>query len=239
MSERYLPLPEDEAIAITREMARAYVRMVSAYQSSMQLPPAEAADAARSAPRLPMEITTEDYKLVSFHQLGRVLEDDPDRAMAIWSEIKRLAAAELSSGMRASEAAGVNADPWTRAQFLLIRQGLIDDWKPSGDVELRLIDMLAQSFCQWQQWLEVLTMRAQCIADVRDDAKRKKDGYYVPPRVTEAEATEQAVMMVDRFNRVYLRTLRSLRDLRRYSGTVIVNNPAQVNLAHQQVNVSK
>ena len=44
--------------------------------------------------------------------------------------------------------------------------------------------------------------------------------------------------MVDRFNRLLLRTLRALRDLRRYSSQVVVQNANQVNVGQQQVNVS-
>jgi hypothetical protein len=46
--------------------------------------------------------------------------------------------------------------------------------------------------------------------------------------------------VADRFNRIFMRTLRQLRDLRRYS-PVTINNPNQVNIANdggQQVNVS-
>jgi hypothetical protein len=52
-------------------------------------------------------------------------------------------------------------------------------------------------------------------------------------------AIEHAAQMADRWNRIYLRTLRNLRDLRRYS--VTINNPQQVNIAAdggQQVNVA-
>ena len=43
--------------------------------------------------------------------------------------------------------------------------------------------------------------------------------------------------MADRFNRLFLRTLRALRDLRRYAPPVIVQNAGQVNVGAQQVNV--
>ena len=48
--------------------------------------------------------------------------------------------------------------------------------------------------------------------------------------------------MADRFNRLFLRTLRQLRDLRRYNLPVIINNPQRVNIAAdggQEVNVQK
>ncbi|HWQ36306.1 MAG TPA: hypothetical protein VNQ79_25965 [Blastocatellia bacterium] len=37
--------------------------------------------------------------------------------------------------------------------------------------------------------------------------------------------------MADRYQRAFQRTLRSLRDLRRYSSPVTINNPQQVNIA--------
>ena len=54
----------------------------------------------------------------------------------------------------------------------------------------------------------------------------------------DAEAIEQAMAMGDRFNRIFLRTLRALRDLRRYAPTVVVQNAGQVNVGGQQVNVA-
>jgi hypothetical protein len=54
------------------------------------------------------------------------------------------------------------------------------------------------------------------------------DGYWNRPHVTEQQALDSAVQMADRFNRIFVRTLRQLRDLRRYS-PVTINNPNQVN----------
>ncbi len=44
--------------------------------------------------------------------------------------------------------------------------------------------------------------------------------------------------MIDRFNRLYLRTLRALWDLRRYASAVTIQNAGQVNIGQQQVNVA-
>jgi hypothetical protein len=48
-------------------------------------------------------------------------------------------------------------------------------------------------------------------------------------RQSDADALEQAAAMMDRFNRVFLRTLRALCELRR-RGPVIVQNAGQVNV---------
>ncbi len=44
--------------------------------------------------------------------------------------------------------------------------------------------------------------------------------------------------MVDRFNRLFLRTLRALRDLRRYASSVTIQSAQQVNIGTQQVNAT-
>jgi len=48
--------------------------------------------------------------------------------------------------------------------------------------------------------------------------------------------------MMDRYNRIFLRMLRQLRDLRRYSTPITINNPQQVNITAdggKQVNAVK
>jgi hypothetical protein len=44
--------------------------------------------------------------------------------------------------------------------------------------------------------------------------------------------------MVERFNAMFLRTLKALRDLRRQVPGVMVQNATQVNVGQQQVNVA-
>jgi hypothetical protein len=69
-------------------------------------------------------------------------------------------------------------------------------------------------------------------------AKSWDEGCWLPPYVHEQEAIEQAVQMADQWNRIYMRTLRQLRDLRRFS-PVAINSANQVNIAvdgGQQIN---
>jgi hypothetical protein len=47
--------------------------------------------------------------------------------------------------------------------------------------------------------------------------------------VTKAEAIEQAGAMVDRFHRLMIRTIRTLRDLRRYAPKIVVQNAGLLN----------
>ena len=74
-----------------------------------------------------------------------------------------------------------------------------------------------------------------------ESVSRKKlgeDPPWTPPRVSDVEAIEQAAAMMDRFNKIFLRSLRALRDLRRYCRLVIVQNARQVNVGGQHVNVA-
>ncbi len=43
-------------------------------------------------------------------------------------------------------------------------------------------------------------------------------------------ATDQAMLMADRWNRIFCRTLRALRDLRRFDVHVNINGPGQINI---------
>ena len=55
------------------------------------------------------------------------------------------------------------------------------------------------------------------------------------------EASIFRTPMADRWQRMYFRAIRSLRDWRRYTPQVTINNPNQVNIATdggQQINVS-
>ncbi len=142
---------------------------------------------------------------------------------------------------------------WNIARYLGVRDSFLQDWKPQGGIEVALIDMMAQSYFQWQYWLEQTVKRSETRPREehpeyqkwqRDRRKFNEgswmDGYWLPPTVSEQAATEHAVQVADRFNRIFMRTLRQLRDLRRYS-PVTINNPNQVNIANdggQQVNVS-
>jgi hypothetical protein len=56
--------------------------------------------------------------------------------------------------------------------------------------------------------------------------------------VTDYQATEQAARMVERFHRLFLRTVRALQDLRRQAPPVVVRRAAQVNIGQQQVNMA-
>jgi hypothetical protein len=214
------------------------------YQKSRGwLPEAEATFASMSE-----QLARTPVQSVRWDELAAVGDADPARAVALWERIKEAARAEQTSGHRAAAMLeSASSTPMERARFLVMREALIEQWQPRGGVEMVLLDQLAQAHAMHQYWTQVLATRTQeqaagDISQRHENARHERSGthwgQWLPPRVSEAEAINEAAQMVDRWSRLFLRTLRQLRDLRRYAAPVTIHNPAQVNVGHQQINVA-
>lgn len=228
--------------SLARELAGAYRRAVTYYQTEMGMTPADA-DARwtqinDSAAFSREQVARQPGHEVTWSDLTALIEHDPNAGYAEWERIKAEARHDLASGHRAAMVLEYHSHrPWQRAQFLAIRAALIDEWQPRGGLELTLIDTLAQAHHAYLYWLARLHERAEGEG-IREDQKLKQAGYWQPPRIEAAAALEQAATMADRFNRLFLRTLRALRDLRRYTPAVVVQHAGQVNVGSQQINVA-
>lgn len=163
--------------------------------------------------------------------------------LAAWVRLKEAAENDLASGYRASQVLGGYPDAWTLAQFLAIRDSFCDEWQPRGGIESAMIDMLAVAFSLQMYWASIAHERATRRYDEQKEAvSRFEVGGWKSPFQSEADAVDQAHRLADGYNRQFLRVLRQLRDLRRYTPPVIVNNGGQVNVAAsggQQVNVAQ
>jgi hypothetical protein len=87
------------------------------------------------------------------------------------------------------------------------------------------------------QWQETVRGYMQMASPGVNQALRE-GGPGEPPRLSVAEALDQAEAMVERCHRLYLRTLGALQDLRRRP-PVVVRRAGQVNIAGQQVNLAR
>jgi hypothetical protein len=193
---------------------------------------------------------------LGFADLMQFQEFSPRVAELFWELVKSEGRAEFESGHLAANISfpiGYMKGVWNIARYMGVRESFIDEWKPKGGIELAMIDMLTQSWFQWQYWIEQTVKRSTTEPRYEDynfrewkrwNSKAKKqwgEGVWDIPYVSEERALEQAIQMADRFNRIFLRTLRQLRDLRRYS-PVVINNAEQVNVATnggQQINVAQ
>ncbi len=233
-----------EAGALAYLMAQSYKRYVDFYRTAYGVSVADA-DAKGQELLLPREGEYDSQMRhgapqdADWDDLQYLTTNDPEAAAQRWREIKQAARAELASGHRAAEVMeGYRSHLWGRAQFLAIRTSFIEEWKPAGGIELMLIDTMAQAYSTYLMWMDNLASYAGLDID-RRRWKHEKDGEIEAPRVSSYEAIEQAAAMADRFNRLFLRTLRQLRDLRRYTQPVTIQSAGQVNIGSQQVNMAK
>ena len=153
-----------------------------------------------------------------------------------WEEVKDAARDELGSGQRAAAAVllPVHDSPMDRARYIAIRHELTREWNPRSGIEQTLVDQMAQAWTMQLHWQEIATSRM--LFEHRPLTPEEVE--WELPRVNYVEAAEHATAMADRWNRMFLRQLRALRDMRRYS-PVVVQNAGQVNVAQQQVNVAQ
>jgi len=226
-----------DGATLGHEMGRAYREMLSYYRKEMSLAEADARARSPGGGDLEHLLETPPDQL-SWWVLGRVAGQDPEQAQAIWERAAEQAFNELASGNRAARAVEASGTPWERAQFLAILQAFVRDLQPRGGVEAALVETLAQAYTTQLHWLARLTILSNTEAQ-RQDSEIKACGAWRPPTVEAAATLDQAAAMVDRFNRLFARTLRAFRDLRRYTPQVVVQNVGQLNLAQAQLNVAQ
>lgn len=231
---------DPEAEPLARRLRREFRDMVDAYMKPADKggpgkTREEAEDKAREC--LPMDrerVERGSPDEITWWHLERVAGEDPDLAREAWERITQAARDELVSGHRAATAIEEPYEnPIQRARFLAVRQGMVRDWQPVNTTEMLLIDGIAHAYTEYLRWLETLTaytsmQERECVGP--------KD--WQPPRVGSDKAVSDSAAMVDRFNRIMLRNVRALRDLRRYSPSVTIQQAGQVNIGEKQVNVA-
>lgn len=241
--------------SLFRQFQKQYIRSVAFYRStaggSLSIEDARARafhrctneEDAKKIFRELMKIRVESINFIDIYQLHSFA---PRVAERFWEYIKEEGRREFESGHLAANITfptGYMKEVWNVARYIGVRDSFIEEWKPKGGIEISLIEMMAQSWFQWQYWLEQTVRRSQTKEreehpeytkwmSYRKEQMRTAgwtDGFWFRPYVSEERAIEHAVKMADRFNRIFMRTLRQLRDLRRYS--VTINNAKQVNIA--------
>lgn len=197
-----------------------------------------------------------DPQQVSWHDLGSLMEHEPERGRDLWFDIKSAARHELATGVRGANALegpiSLQRSPWQRARYLAIVDALNDDLRPRGALEALMIQRMASTYelcLRWQAlaierqeleiWQGESTMRheREHMSAARRERHRLEHGY-LPPRLSQAEAIQEATLMSDRFERAFLRLVREFRNQRRVFASLVVAG-GQVNITEgpQQVNI--
>jgi hypothetical protein len=108
-----------------------------------------------------LSLPLEDLHFVDLLKLQEVA---PRAAEVFWERAKREGRNEFESGHLAANInfpVGYMKGLWNIARYLGVRESFIADWKPQGGIEVALIDMMTQSWFQWQYWLEQTVKRSQ------------------------------------------------------------------------------
>jgi hypothetical protein len=228
---------DDEIVSLARELARGHRDLIDQFQRYAGMDAEEAAEAARTPRDHARErVRTTPPDQLSWSTLSQAVRHDPTVTRAAWERIKDAARQELSSGHRTAQSLERAGTPWDRARFLALRDAFRADWQPRGVIESALIDLLAQSFGAYLQWSERLALYVDSQCET-EDVKLKRDGYGMPPRVSEAQWMTWSAEQANVAHRRFVMTLKSLQDLRRLP-SVNIASVGQVNVAQQQVNVS-
>lgn len=248
-SEFETSVDESERRAVASNLAPIYARTVKLYVEYFEGMGRTAEDAKREASELfeGRKIAEGVFapRVTEWRHIAALAEHDLDAAFGLWESIKREAFDEFYTGLRAARAADSDfgGTPFQMAEFLAIRDSFQSQWQSQGGIEDALIDMLSLSFSLYLYWTEIAHRRAvntaEQMRDTQSPLRSERRGWKVP-RFDEAMAIDQAHQLADGYNRQLLRILRQMRDLRRYTPSVIVNQPGgQVNVANQQMNVSR
>jgi hypothetical protein len=235
--------PED-VDTLAEELARAYHQMASFYHHKMELSLPEANRRARGQDDTAEEAAADTARImerppteVSWFDMNRLLERDPDALAVLWRTIRAQASTELASGQRTAKALEWQGRPWARAQFLAIREGFRASTPPQTAIESALLDAAAEAFGDYLAWQEHLHMQVSTeVASERNSLERH--GEWTPARLSYAEAIEQSAKMAERAHKRFLQTVKLLHDLQRTSATVYVGSAGQINVGQQQVNVA-
>ncbi len=236
--------PEDaEGRQIVAEMARSFIGTIEFYKTEMggSKPHEEAVKKAISLNDYRLEyVKSLEPEKVDWQHIAAIGEHSMIDALSLWTRLREAADDELECGRRAAKVAGNNISAYSLAQFLAIREAFTDQWQPQGGIESAMIDMLTVSYSLQMYWSTIAHQRADRTHDEqRKELKRFETQGWKSPYQSEADSIDQAYRLADGYNRQFLRVLRQLRDLRRYAPPVIINQGGQVNVANQQVNVSK
>ena len=252
-----LPAVPDDLAGCRRELVEGIRRSIELWVQTQQLMNPAQADAVTEAAekaQAPLhdryrQMVWDDPDQMSWSDLSRLMNHDPEQGQAAWQKVKQQARVDLATGSTTARSLEPwrNAKPQDRAAYLVTLEAFRADLQPRGAVEDLLCQQLAAAFLEWTRWQALATYRSTAeewhgerdrrrARENMTPARRERDDQdygWVPPRLSDADAVEQAVMIADRYQRAYLRLLKTFRDMRRVLGNVTITG-GQLNVADQQ-----
>lgn len=234
----------DEAGSLAVELAHAYQQMAAFYHHQLELTVPDADRRARGRDMTPDEAAEDTERIVtrppdqiSWFDINRLADRNPHEAVALWTRLKAQARDELASGHRTADALEWQGRPFGRARFLALRDSFRGDTPPQGGIEAALVDSAAEAFGDYLEWTEHLHMLSS--VDMESERTRaERDGHWRPQRLSYAAAIDNASRMAERAHTRFLRTVKTLHEVRRMVATIYVSQAGQINVGSQQVNIA-
>ncbi len=204
---------------------------------------------ARARRPHPSGLPEKEPEQVSWHDLANLMEHRPVHARAAWEHVKEAAREELRTGVRGARSVERHfSAPYERAQYLVILEALREALGPRDGVEDLLVQQMAGAYEQSLRWQARAVERVEHESWDGERARRRArenmtpaqrerdDANYgwIPPRLSDAAAIDQAAMLADRYQRGFLRLLRTFRELRRVLGPLVMTG-GQLNVAEKQI----
>ncbi len=167
-----------------------------------------------------------------------------------WERTLAVAASDLYRGKFLIDMLGAERylEPERMAVLITLRRAWIEEYQVTTAPELMLVDSAIIAFHNQLRAQRIIgnlhsTIEYEFFARDNPTAKvREKYGEYALKGYTVEDTAERLVdelqLLIDRANRMLLRNIKALRDLKCANITVNVNAPSQVNVAEKQVNVS-
>jgi hypothetical protein len=231
-----------QAGSIAAELVHAYHQMVTFHRDQLGLSALEADAQARGTDLTEAEVDQARARILSrppdqvtWAEMLRLAERDPDAMLAILDDLTNAARDELESGHRAAQALDWQRRPFARARFLAIRESFREGTPPTTGIEAALIDVAAEAHGDYLELSEQLHRMLGAEVEIqRDDLER--DGRWRPTH----EVTDAAIARVERratnAHKRFLQTVKALHELQRSSHTLFVGHAGQINVGQQQVN---
>ncbi len=216
-------------------------------EADRRITPAEATVRARRPGS--RDLLEQEPEQISWHDLANSMEHRPDHARAAWEHVKEAAREELRMGVRGARSVERTfSEPYERAQYLVILEALREALGPRDGVEDLLVQQMAGAYEQGLRWQARAVERVEHESWDGDRVRRRArenmtpaqrerdDADYggIPPRLSDAAAIDQAAMLADRYQRGFLRVLRTFREMRRVLGPLVMTG-GQLNLAEKQI----
>jgi hypothetical protein len=176
-------------------------------------------------------IKSKATRFIDWDDIGQIWNTDPRGAMELWKAIRREARDEFIGGhygARAFEVGVLENDAWRRAQYLAVRDGLIEEWKPRGASEFMLIDQMVQAYTMQLYWTEKAMRRGETAPRletyqytewkrhrlIQERVNQWGEGEWDLPYQEEAEAVEQAFRLAEMCAKSFQRAARQLANIR-------------------------